>query len=60
METNESKVKNGRVLSMFMAIRNAELKNVRTLEHDDKDMVKRIRAYIRNEANRPPQGEGDD
>lgn len=60
METNESKVKNGRVLSMFMAIRNAELKNVRTLEHDDKDMVKRITAYIRNEANRPHQGEGDD
>lgn len=60
METNESKVKNGRVLSMFMAIRNAELKNVRTLEHDDKDMVKRITSYIRNEANRPPQGEGDD
>ena len=60
METNESKVKNGRVLSMFMAIRNAELKTVRTLEHDDKDMVKHITAYIRNEANRPPHGEGDD
>lgn len=35
---------------MFMAIRNFELKNVRTLQYDSKDMVKRITNYIVKQA----------
>lgn len=50
MVTNDSKVNNGRILKMFIAIRNFELKNVRTLQYDSKDMVKRITNYIIMEA----------
>lgn len=50
MVTNDSKVNNGRILKMFIAIRNSELKNVRTLQYDSKDMVKRITNYIIMEA----------
>lgn len=46
MVTNDSKINNARVMTMFMAIRNFELKNVRTLQYDSKDMVKRITNYI--------------
>lgn len=46
MATNDSKVNNARVMAMFMTIRNSELKNVRTLQYDSKDMVKRITNYI--------------
>lgn len=46
MVMNDPKVNNGRVLAMFVAIRNSELKNVRTLQYDSKDMVKRITNYI--------------
>lgn len=34
MVTNDSKINNARVMTMFMAIRNFELKNVRTLQYD--------------------------
>lgn len=37
-------------MTMFMAIRNFELKNVRTLQYDSKDMVKRITNYIVKQA----------
>jgi len=50
MATNDSKVNNARVMAMFMAIRNSELKNVRTLQYDSKDMVKRITNYIVKQA----------
>lgn len=46
MAMNDSEVNYARVLSMFVAIRNSELKNVRTLQHDSKDMVKLITNYI--------------
>ena len=46
MVTNDSKINNARVMTMFMAIRNFELKNVRTLQYDSKDMVKRITNFI--------------
>ena len=46
MAMNDPEVNYARVLSMFMAIRNSELKNVRTLQYDSKDMVKRITNYI--------------
>ena len=38
MVTNDSKINNARVMTMFMAIRNFELKNVRTLQYDSKDI----------------------
>lgn len=50
MVTNDSKVNNARVMAMFVAIRNFELKNVRTLQYDSKDMVKRITNYIIKQA----------
>lgn len=50
MVTNDSNVNNGRILKMFITIRNSELKNVRTLQYDSKDMVKRITNYIVTEA----------
>lgn len=50
MVTNDSKINNARVMTMFMAIRNFELKNVRTLQYDSKDMVKRITNYIVKQA----------
>jgi hypothetical protein len=59
METNENKVNNGRVFGMFAAIRNAELKNVRTSEFDDKEMVNRITAYIRKKSIETIHGEED-
>lgn len=46
MAMNDPKVNSGRVMAMFMAIRADELKNVRTLQYDSKDMVKRITNYI--------------
>lgn len=45
-----SQTNNARVMTMFMAIRNFELKNVRTLQYDSKDMVKRITNYIVKQA----------
>lgn len=50
MVTNDSKVNNARVMAMFVAIRNFELKNVRTLQYDSKDMVKRITNHIIKQA----------
>lgn len=50
MVTNDSNVNNGRILKMFITIRSSELKNVRTLQYDSKDMVKRITNYIVTEA----------
>lgn len=50
MVTNDSKVNNVRVMTMFIAIRNFELKNVRTLQYDGKDMVKKITTYIVKQA----------
>lgn len=50
MVTNDSKVNNVRVMTMFIAIRNFELKNVRTLQYDSKDMVKKITTYIVKQA----------
>ena len=50
MVTNDSKINNFSVMTMFMAIRNFELKNVRTLQYDSKDMVKRITNYIVKQA----------
>lgn len=50
MVTNDSNVNNARVMVMFMAIRNSELTNVRTLQYDSKDMVKRITNYIVKQA----------
>lgn len=50
MATNEPKINQARVMTMFMAIRNSEMKNVRTLQYDSKDMVKRITNYIVKEA----------
>ena len=52
MVTNDSKINNARVMTMFMAIRNFELKNVRTLQYDSKDMVKRITNYIVKQADK--------
>lgn len=46
MAMNDSEVSNGRVLAMFMAIKAAEMKNVRTLQYESKDMVARITSYI--------------
>lgn len=46
MATNDPKVNYARVLNMFITIRNSELQNVRTLQYDSKDMVKRITNYI--------------
>lgn len=50
MVTNDSTINNGRILKMFITIRSSELKNVRTLQYDSKDMVKRITNYIVTEA----------
>lgn len=52
MGMNEPAVNNALVMSMFMAIRNSELKNVRTLQYDSKDMVKMITKYIMKESER--------
>lgn len=52
MGMNEPAVNNAIVMSMFMAIRNSELKNVRTLQYDSKDMVKTITKYIIKESER--------
>ena len=46
MAMNDPKVNYARVLNMFITIRNSEQKNVRTLQYDSKDMVKRITNYI--------------
>lgn len=46
MAMNDPKINYARVMNMFIAIRNDELKNVRTLQYDSKDMVKRITNYI--------------
>ena len=43
---NDPKVNYARVLNMFITIRNSELQNVRTLQYDSKDMVRRITNYI--------------
>lgn len=51
MEKNDLKVSPTRVMSMFTAIRNAELKNVRTLQYESKDMVKYLTNYIAKYAN---------
>ena len=56
MGTNDFKVSNARVMTMFMAIRNSELKNVRTLQYDSKDMVKRITNYIVSQADEAASG----
>jgi len=50
MAMNDPKVNNARVMSMFVAIRKSELENVRTLQYDSKDMVKRITNYIVKQA----------
>lgn len=52
MGMNEPEVNNAIVMSMFMAIRNSELKNVRTLQCDSKGMVKMITKYIIKESER--------
>lgn len=52
MGMNEPAVNNALVMSMFLAIRNSELKNVRTLQYDSKDMVKKITKYIMKESER--------
>lgn len=57
MAMNE--VKAGRVLTMFMAIKETELKNVRTLEHDNKEMVKIIANFIEKKA-KEDYANGDD
>lgn len=46
MAANKPKVHFSRVMNMFVEIRKFELKNVRTLQYDSKDMVKRITNYI--------------
>lgn len=46
MAMNDPKVNYARVMNMFLAIRNDELKNVRTLQYDSNGMVKRITNYI--------------
>lgn len=50
MATNEPKISQARVMAMFMTIRNSEMKNVRTLQYESKDMVKRITNYIVKQA----------
>ena len=50
MATNDPKINNARVMTMFAAIRNEEMKNVRTLQYESKDMVKRITNYIVKQA----------
>jgi len=50
MAMNDPKVNNARVMNMFIAIRKSELENVRTLQYDSKDMVKRITNYIVKQA----------
>ena len=53
MATNDPKVNYARVLNMFITIRNSEQKNVRTLQYDSKDMVKRITNYIVKQSDDP-------
>lgn len=62
MAMNEPKVNQARVMSMFITIRNSEMKNVRTLQYENKDMVKRITNYIVNQADDAASGvkEADD
>lgn len=62
MAMNEPKVNQARVMSMFITIRNSEMKNVRTLQYESKDMVKRITNYIVNQADDAASGvkEADD
>lgn len=50
MARNDPKINHGRVMTMFMVIRNEEMKNVRTLQYESKDMVKRITNYIVKQA----------
>ena len=62
MAMNDPKVNNARVMNMFIAIRKSELENVRTLQYDSKDMVKRITNYIVKQADEAASGakEADD
>jgi hypothetical protein len=62
MAMNEPKINQARVMSMFIAIRNSEMKNVRTLQYESKDMVRRITNYIVNQADNAASGvkEADD
>lgn len=52
METTKHDVKSGRAFGMFMNIRSMELKNVRSAEFTEREMVSRITNYIKAEANR--------
>lgn len=62
MAMNEPKINQARVMSMFIAIRNSEMKNVRTLQYESKDMVRRITNYIVNQTDNAASGvkEADD
>lgn len=50
MAMNDPNINQARVMTMFMTIRNSEMKNVRTLQYESKDMVKRITNYIVKQA----------
>lgn len=45
-----NQIKSGRIFSMFMALQKEEQKNVRTAQYDNKDMVRRISAFMLREA----------
>ena len=51
MATNDPKISQVRAMNMFMAIRNDEMKNVRTSQYEPPEMVKRITSYIVKQAN---------
>ena len=59
---NDIKINHARVMSMFIDIRICEMKNVRTLQYESKDMVRRITNYIVNQADNAASGvkEADD
>jgi len=60
METNGEKISGGQVFSMFLRIKSAEQKNVRTQEYSSKEMVARLTKYIEREAQRSvPDKEGE-
>ena len=50
MEMNGEKISSGQVFSMFLRIKSAEQKNVRTQEYSSKEMVAKLTKYIEHEA----------
>lgn len=60
MAMHEERIDNAKILEMFIKIKSAELRNVRTLEYDDKEMVRMLTNYIKKETARMVQSSGED